>query len=376
MSRVVKLSESIVSPMGMDVGSTFRAMRRGGTGLAVHNGVFGVHEPFVASLLDRQYVLSEAAERGIEGETFFDTLLILSAAKAVDASGIDTSLPSVRFVISSIKGNVDIFDEDSAKVPLSYSASRLTSFFGNPNPAVVVSNACISGLSALDHARKMLETGICKTAVVVGAECQSRFIVSGFQSLKALSSTFCRPFDLARDGLNLGEAAAAVVLTMKEHPSPGDWCLMSGATRNDANHISGPSRVGEGSFRALDYVLKDCDRSDLAFINVHGTATMYNDEMESFAIERAGLSDLPLNALKGYLGHTMGAAGILETLISMASVDNGMILPTRGFSEIGVSHPVNVSSAPVSTDKKSFVKLLSGFGGCNAAMLFKKGGAA
>jgi 3-oxoacyl-[acyl-carrier-protein] synthase-1 len=96
--------------------------------------------------------------------------------------------------------------------------------------------------------------------------------------------------------------------------------------------------------------------------------------MESVAIDRAGMSHVPVNSLKGHYGHTMGAAGVLETVLTMAALDEGIILGTRGFESLGVSHPVNVSAQNRTTDKHAFVKLLSGFGGCNAAMLFRKGG--
>ena len=111
-------------------------------------------------------------------------------------------------------------------------------------------------------------------------------------------------------------------------------------------------------------------------MNVHGTSTLYNDEMEAIAIDRAGLLDVPVNALKGTFGHTMGAAGILESILSMHAVDAGLVLPTRGFSALGVSRPVRVSASAGTTDKRAFVKLLSGFGGVNGALLFRKGGAA
>ena len=148
-----------------------------------------------------------------------------------------------------------------------------------------------------------------------------------------------------------------------------------GAIRNDANHISGPSRVGEGSYRALCYAIGAIDPDKIAFINTHGTATLYNDEMESVAIERAGLATVPVNGLKGYYGHTMGAAGILETILSMYAIDEHNILATKGFETLGVTHPLLLSNQNQTTDKRMFIKLLSGFGGCNAALLFAKGGA-
>ena len=211
-------------------------------------------------------------------------------------------------------------------------------------------------------------------AVVIGADVLSPFIVAGFQSLKALSDEQCRPFSANRKGLNLGEAAATVVYQVADDNSDG-WRMLAGAVRNDANHISGPSRTGEGSYRALLSVLgsSKLTASDLACLNVHGTSTLYNDEMESIAINRAGLNAVPVNAMKGYYGHTLGAAGVLETLLSMRAVEEGKVPATRGFDELGVTNPVLVSSESFDTQKRAFVKLLSGFGGCNAAAVFCNG---
>ena len=363
MRKVVCIGESILSPLGATPAENFAAVCRGESALQRYEGMFGVREPFVASLMDRE-------RWTVPGRTFFDSLVIEAARRAVEAAGIDASSPRTAFVLSTIKGNIEYID--SQDVTLSTSARRLADAFGNPNPAVVVSNACISGLAALLQGRRMLLGGGYDHVVVVGAEVQSRFIVTGFQSLKALSEAPCKPFDAARDGLNLGEAAAAAVLGFGEE----GWELVDGAVRNDANHISGPSRTGEGSYKALRYVLRHTSPEELAFVNVHGTSTLYNDEMEAIAIDRAGLLDVPVNALKGTFGHTMGAAGILESILSMHAVDAGLVLPTRGFSELGVSRPVRVSAVAGRTGKQAFVKLLSGFGGVNGALLFRKGGAA
>ena len=363
MRKVVCIGESILSPLGATPAENFAAVCRGESALQRYEGMFGVREPFVASLMDRE-------RWTVPGRAFFDSLVIEAARRAVEAAGIDAASPRTAFVLSTIKGNIEFINTQD--VTLATSARRLADAFGNPNPAVVVSNACISGLAALLQGRRMLLGGGYDHVVVVGAEVQSRFIVTGFQSLKALSEAPCKPFDAARDGLNLGEAAAAAVLGFGEE----GWELVDGAVRNDANHISGPSRTGEGSYKALRYVLRHTSPEELAFVNVHGTSTLYNDEMEAIAIDRAGLLDVPVNALKGTFGHTMGAAGILESILSMHAVDAGIVLPTRGFSQLGVSHPVRVSAQAGTTDKRAFVKLLSGFGGVNGALLFRKGGAA
>ena len=239
-----------------------------------------------------------------------------------------------------------------------------------------MSNACISGLCAQILALRLLDSDDrYDYAVVIGADEQSPFIISGFQCLRALSPEACKPFDSERCGLNLGEAAATIIYGRSSSTNAAlVWSLRSGAIRNDANHISGPSRTGEGSWLALMHTLYNIDTTTIAFINAHGTATLYNDEMESIAIERANLLSIPVNSLKGYYGHTMGAAGILETIISMQAIDDHTILGTKNFSSLGVSKPINVCAENKTTDKTAFVKLISGFGGCNAAAYFQKGG--
>ena len=143
---------------------------------------------------------------------------------------------------------------------LGQSASLVARYFGNPNQPVVVCNACISGVCAQIEAMRALRSGRYDCAVVVGADEQSPFIISGFLSFKALTDTPCRPFDKDRTGLNLGECAATVVLQAAD--APAGWVLECGSIRNDANHISGPSRTGEGSYLALMEVLKKSGREE------------------------------------------------------------------------------------------------------------------
>ena len=116
-------------------------------------------------------------------------------------------------------------------------------------------------------------------------------------------------------------------------------------------------------------LLQQVNKDELALVNAHGTATMFMDQMEAVALDRAGLSDIPVNSYKGYFGHTLGAAGVLETILTMHALDDHTILGTRGFQELGVSVPIQVSAEAKPTDKRTFLKLISGFGGSNAALL-------
>jgi 3-oxoacyl-[acyl-carrier-protein] synthase-1 len=378
---VKKIGDGLITPIGFSVEENLSAVLAGDSALRRYESLWGMpFSCFVSLIPDEKLDIElrrELREEAIDSlGTKFEKIALLSAVKAVKQSGIDPKSERVIFILSSTKGNVELLaDEnpDLERVTPAHTARMLASYFGNPNLPITISNACISGLCAQIEAYRCLVSGQYDTAVVIGADVLSPFIVAGFQSLKALSDEQCRPFSANRKGLNLGEAAAAVVYTVADDSADG-WRMLAGAVRNDANHISGPSRTGEGSYRALMSVLSESKltANNLACLNVHGTSTMYNDEMESIAINRAGLADVPVNAMKGYYGHTLGAAGILETILTMHAVDSGKVLATRGFDELGVSMPVLVSSEAVDTQKKAFVKLLSGFGGCNAASAFVK----
>lgn len=376
---VKKIGESIISPLGFTVEENFQSVLSGRSELRRYESLWNLPFPCFVSLipdekLEAELVRELSTDVIASCRTKFEKIALLSAVKSVKESGIDPKSERVVFILSSTKGNVELLaaeNLDLERVTPAHTAQMIANYFGNPNMPITVSNACISGLCAQIEAYRCLKSGQYDTAVVMGADVLSPFIVAGFQSLKALSDEQCRPFSANRKGLNLGEAAAAVVYTVADDADNG-WRMLAGAVRNDANHISGPSRTGEGSYRALMSVLGESKltANDLACLNVHGTSTMYNDEMESIAITRAGLADVPVNAMKGYYGHTLGAAGVLETLLSMRAVEAGKVPATRGFDEMGVSMPVPLSSETVDTQKNAFVKLLSGFGGCNAASAF------
>ena len=376
---VKKIGDSMITPLGFSVEENFAAVMSGRSELRRYESLWNLPFPCFVSLIPDEKLEAELAREMSAADvaslnTKFEKITLLSAVKAVKQSGIDPKSERVVFVLSSTKGNVELLANehpDLERVTPAHTAQLVARYFQNPNMPITVSNACISGLCAQIEAFRCLKSGQYDTAVVIGADVLSPFIVAGFQSLKALSDEQCRPFSANRRGLNLGEAAAAVVYTVADDAADG-WRMLAGAVRNDANHISGPSRTGEGSYRALMSVLGESQltANDLACLNVHGTSTMYNDEMESIAITRAGLADVPVNAMKGYYGHTLGAAGILETLLTMHAVDSGKVPATRGFDELGVSMPVKISSQHIETEKNAFVKLLSGFGGCNAAAAF------
>ena len=352
------IADNIISPLGETSEENYLSVKAGRSGIRAYEpGTCNIPEGFYASLLFED----------------FETLALRSAQKAIANAQLELKGKRTAFILSSTKGNIE------ENISLADSAQRIASQLGIDAKPIVVCNACISGLSALILGNRLIDSGLYDAAIVCGCDTPRQFILSGFQSLKALSPESCRPFDMERMGLNLGEAAATLILS--KNPIQGNsWRMGDGFIRNDAFHISTPSKTADGLYLSLQRTLESftkeissaCKQIDmkahLAFINAHGTATLFNDQMESVAIGRAGLSDLPANAYKSFWGHTMGAAGILETIISMKAIDDDTILGTRGFSELGVSGKMNICAENRPTDKKGFIKMLSGFGGCNATI--------
>jgi len=379
---IYKASDNIISSLGFSSKENYNAVKNGISGLQKFDKKFEIPEPFIASLIDDNKLSVEFGKINHSPNikyTRLEKATILSVYNAINQTNINPSDKNLLFIFSSTKGNVELLEGknnfEPERIFLWRSAQLIAEYFGNTNEPLIVSNACISGVAAQITAARYLNSGKYKHVVVVGADVLSKFIVSGFQSFKALSSDICKPFDKDRTGLNLGEAAATIIYSVAEKDSEipkNSLVIESGAIRNDANHISGPSRTGEGLFTAISETIRDIDKTTISFINAHGTATPYNDDMESIAIGRANFENIPVNALKGHFGHTLGAAGIVETIISGYALSENIILPTFGFENLGVANPINVNKTLSTSDKPRFLKLASGFGGVNAAVVLSK----
>lgn len=361
-------ADNILSPLGMTTEQNVEAVIAGQSALHSYSDERGLLEPYTASLFSDE----QNKVMAIDGLSPFESMVVCSVRQALSSTSIDVKSPRTVLIISSTKGNVEQLHTDTtdaSDVYLCRSAERIASALGVTTMPITVCNACISGLAAIILGQRLLETGDYDHAIVCGADRQSEFIISGFQSLKALSPSACRPFDMERTGLNLGEAAATVILS-REQTQDGQWSIRHGSIHNDAYHTTQPAKRGDGLLMCLEDI--SSFKNSLALINAHGTATLFNDQMESVAIERADLSDIPVNALKGYFGHTMGTAGILETIVTMHSLDQHIIIGTCGYEERGVSGKVRLRAENQPTDKTAFIKTISGFGGCNAAVLCVK----
>ncbi|PVD49774.1 beta-ketoacyl synthase [Terrimonas sp.] len=374
MNPVYIIAENIVSPIAGTALDNFTLLKEGRSGIQQHNIPRFSPEPFFASLFPEESFVSDNVY------TKFEQLLIASVSDALSLTNINPADERTGLIISSTKGNISLLETSTQnealvkRMSLPVSAKLIAEHFKVVNKPIIVSHACISGLVALITGMRMIQSGKYDHVIVAGADIITQFILSGFQSFHAISNQACKPFDANRTGINLGEAAATIILSSQKPKGKEAIVLNGGAVSNDANHISGPSRTGEELYQVIQQSMQESgiDATEVDFISAHGTATMYNDEMEARAFNLAGLQDVPLNSLKGYYGHTLGAAGLIETVASVLSLKENVVLPTPGFDTPGTTKPVNVNRQLKQGIYNACLKTASGFGGCNAAIVLKK----
>jgi len=375
---------NIISPLGFSTQENYQAVTNSIIGVKKIKLPFSQDEFCVAKISDDKIQEHLSQIKNADTHTKLEQLSILSIQDVINQSGINPKDNRTLLIYSTTKGNIDILSFDYAqddrckeidpkRAYLSVFAKHLQSYFQLAHTPVVLSNACISGILAIIIAKRFIEQGAYDNVLVCGGDILSEFTISGFKSFNALSNEPSKPFDANRVGINLGEAVSTILITnQKGLATPYNTQLVSGASANDANHISGPSRTGDGLFQCLTETLKNSSTTDIGFISAHGTATPFNDEMESIAFDRAGLNTIPVNSLKGYYGHTLGAAGVLETILSLESMKHQRLIKSEGFEAKGVTGNITMIESHQDKNFTSFIKTASGFGGCNAAALFKK----
>ncbi len=376
MTEIFISSDNILSPIGLTTAENFSQLKQNSTGIKLHEDKIMSDQSFQAALFSDENFYNGHSKNNY---TRFEKLLIATITDALAKTAISASDKKTVLIISSTKGNVSLLEKEAPsdslnkRISLHTSAQLVADHFQFVNTPVVISNACISGILAILTGMRLIQSGQYEHAVIAGADVISKFVLSGFQSFQAISNLPCKPFDVARDGINLGEGAGTIILTSNKKSSSGIK-VTGGSVSNDANHISGPSRTGEELNQAISKAINIArlNAKDIDFISAHGTATLFNDEMEAKAITLAGLQSVPVNSLKGYYGHTLGAAGLIESIISIQSLKENMVIATRGFENLGVTQPVNICSTLYKSTLQNCLKTASGFGGCNAAMVFSK----
>jgi 3-oxoacyl-[acyl-carrier-protein] synthase-1 len=368
--QVYIASDNIITSLGFSTAENMQNMKAGITGICPWEDDHLAPAPFWASRVDNarlKQIFSGFADPAKYNR--FEQLAICSVREAVSKTDGDFTGDRTLLIVSTTKGNIEsLGGSDTGNndpMYLWHTANRLQEFFNLKHQPWVVSNACISGVLAISVGARLIRCGQFDRVIVTGADLVTEFVISGFNSFLSLSNGPCKPFDRDRQGLSLGEGAGTVILTS----DPSRVSVGYGFSSNDANHISGPSRTGEGLYLAIRKTVEKNDK-EVEYISAHGTGTPYNDEMESIAIGRAGLEQVPVNSLKGFWGHTLGAAGIIESVAGIYSLEHQVLFGTMGCENPGVSQPINIIKETTGKEINTFLKIASGFGGCNAALLF------
>ena len=246
-------------------------------------------------------------------------------------------------------------------------------------PGYTVNAACASGSAALIWASEIIMHGQADSVVVFGADIVSEFVFSGFSALKVMSADTCRPFDVNRDGLIIGEAAGYVHL-MSEERCIRDKRTSLGIVRgwgisSDATHITAPDRHACGLQRAICNALgkASLEKDQIAVINTHGTGTIHNDAMEMTALNAVFDDAMPwVFSVKGSIGHSMGASGLIETIITFKALQEQVVPPTAGVQqpEPDIRRSICMEKTPY--NGRYALSTKSGFGGINTALILEK----
>ena len=365
-----------ITPLGFDVDSNFEAMMNGVSGIELHENPSLMNQSFYAAIINS--IKLDKAFAKIESNPQFSKLekmMILALQPLITKQKVTKKS---AFILSTTKGNITALSDSENTIEaahLSMLAKKIALYFGFSTEPIVISNACVSGILAIAVAKRMIQAGIYDDAFVVAGDEVSEFVLSGFNSFQAMSESPCKPYDKNRNGVTLGEATAAVYISSDENKvTTGTIKILGDGSINDANHISGPSRTGEGLYRSIASALKEANVSagQIDYLSAHGTATLYNDEMEAIAFNRLNLQNVPVNSYKGFFGHTLGASGLLETVIATSFANRNQLIASKGYSENGVSQQINIINKNIEKEITFFLKTASGFGGCNTAVIFEK----
>lgn len=259
-------------------------------------------------------------------------------------------------------------------------AAAVSMRFGLRGPCETITTACAAGTHAVGYGARLVASGRCSVAVVGGAEAVITPISeAGFSNMTALSkSGHSRPFDTHRDGFVMGEGAGVLILEDLDHARARGAVIYGevagAASTADAHHITAPDPEGRGALSCMELALADAELvpTDIDHINAHGTSTPLNDLAESIAI-RALFADraIPVTSVKGYLGHSLAAAGALEAVVSVLTLRHHSIPPTTGTTEIDPAIDLDVVLAqPRRANVRSVLSNSFGFGGHNGSVIF------
>jgi len=247
-------------------------------------------------------------------------------------------------------------------------------------PVTTISTACASGTDAVGMAARCIQSGGADMMMAGGGDVLSEFAFSGFSALNAMTKGVVRPFSKNRDGLALGEGAGFLVLEEEKHAGARGahiYCRLSGySSAADANHMTGPDKNGRGLAAAITGALNESGLKKVDYINAHGTGTPYNDLMETKAFKAVFCAEAPLipvSSIKSMIGHSFGAAGAIEAITCVLSIQNNMVPPTINLDEPDPECDLDyVPDRSRKAQVNSALTVSAGFGGQNSALLLTR----
>jgi 3-oxoacyl-[acyl-carrier-protein] synthase II len=294
------------------------------------------------------------------------------------------SIPKdAKLILATTKGEIDLLEKkfltgkgNASSSKLSCLLKKVSDLAGIQDSGIIISAACSSSSAALARAASMIRNGYSDCLLITACDSVTEFVFSGFSSLMALDKIATRPFDKDRKGLSLGEAASYVLL-MSEARAKKEKRKIMGEIKgwglsDDANHMTGPSRTSEGLIMAINKALKSAavSESDICFISAHGTGTLFNDEMEMRAFHSVFKKRTPVYSIKGAIGHTMGSAGLVETIIALRALKEKTVPPTVNLKTADDDASGWVSDkVKTLTHSKTALITNAGFSGINTALV-------
>ena len=392
--RIVVSGMGIVSAIGNNVAENWTSLKQQRSGIGKANHFQSVHVakmPFGEINSSDEQLIEELGWNREKGVSRTTLLALKAFREAIHEAGLTENHLSknkrIAFISASTVGGMcetDALYQDAnllgttSKFAAVYEGSNHTfeiaRLYGLSGYIDTINTACSSSANAILLGSKLLETNRVDIAIVGGSDCLSKFTVNGFNSLRILSSKACKPFDSERDGLNLGEAAAYLVL-QREPDAKVKHAVLSGyGNANDAFHPSATSDDALGPRLTMQKALDKAKivAADIDYINAHGTGTPNNDSTETFALESIFETVPPFSCTKSYTGHTLAAAGAVEAIYSILCLENNWCAPTLNWST-----PLEVYSSKTLTSglEKELSHVLSnsfGFGGNCTSLLFSK----
>jgi 3-oxoacyl-[acyl-carrier-protein] synthase II len=381
---IVVVAAGVVTPIGTDLDAFWSGLVTGSDGISV------IERFPVADLrVPRGGEIKKLPlpGGGAEGACRASLLLEAAARDLLARVSLLASPERTAVVLGTALGGVDELDRALGDDPSPRRAANglydgptqaLARRLGARGPMLTVSTACASGATALGLGADLLRDDRADVVVAGGYDILCRFVMRGFDALRSLTRERVRPFDRRRSGLLLGEAAALVLLAREtEAPAPRLGRLLGHASTSDGAHIAAPDPGGRGLEAAIRGAMGQAGVSagDVDFVSAHGTATTLNDPIETAVLKRvlgARARAIPVNSIKGGLGHTMGAAATLEAIMCLLASRHGVVPPTLGLEEPDPECDLDyVPRQPRPARPRVSLSTSAGFGGCNAALVLE-----